>query len=69
MRVGDGMMQRRREVRVLDDVVRTAGPPSRQRMQIGMTADDPEIAEAEVFHHPRRGTDVPRFARFDKDDA
>jgi hypothetical protein len=69
VRIGDGVMQRRREVGVFDDIVRAARPPSRQRMQIRMPSDDPQIIESEVLHHTRRGTDVPRFARLDENDA
>src|SRR5829696_7346703 len=34
-----------------------------------MLADDPEVGEAEVLHHPRGGADVSRLARLDQNDA
>src|SRR5258708_5166792 len=69
MRVGQRVMQRRREVRVLHHILRPARPPPRQRMQLRMLADDPEITEPEVLHHARRRADVAGFLRLDENDA
>src|SRR5205823_3399277 len=54
----------------LHDVGRSLRPPLGNVIEpLRARSGDPEVAEAEVLHRPRRGADVPRLVRLDEDDA
>src|SRR5258708_25240868 len=63
------MLQRRGEMSRRHDILGAARPPTGNRVHLGMPADDPQIREAEVFHHARNRADVASLARLDENDA
>ena len=69
MGIGHRLVQGRSVACGGQDIIGTAGPPAGDRQQLRMLADDPELFEAEVLHHPRRGADIAGFAGLDQDDA
>src|SRR5207237_619774 len=69
VRVANGIEEGWNFVRMLDDIVSAARPPSRQRMERRMFAGDPQLFESEILHDARGGADVAGLARLDEHDA